>query len=1168
MYSLGLIRSVASSDGRTVNYTYDANDRLIDVGSYDGTTTQYGYDTSGDPAAADALTTIQYPDGTHQFFSYDAEGRLAGSWRDGNVDSYTYSYNLGQVTVTDFNGDAAQFFYNEQGLPVKTIDPLGNVAYGVYDGNGNLTSATGPTGLVETFSYDNNGNLTSVTNPLGQSDSFSYAGPGNLLASSTDAQGNTTSYYYDADGDLTLTQNPDGTVSSAAYDALGDPLTIINANGQVTSNTYNAVGQITGETLADGTSYTFTYDEYGNLIAATDAAGAITLSYDAGDRLIGVAYPNGQSLTYTYVNGQRTEMDEVDRAGNSIEAVNYNYTPTGQLAGLTDGNNHNAPIVTYVYNNLDQLETAVNGSGTGSGAGPYSCPYTSYKYDADGNLVQLVNYAGGATVNSSFDYTYNPLGQVSAMATVDGAWTYSYDAAGELVHAVFVPNQGSAIPGQDLTYVYNAAGDRMQTIVNSVVTNYTSNSVNETTSTSDGTSCIYDADGNLISKTDAFGTTAYTYDSLDRLTSVTSPTDSWIYEYDALGNLAATIHDGLINGQVVSTTATQNLVDPTGLGNVVAQYDGSGNLIANYTYGLGLVSQTTTSGANYYQFDSLGSTADLVSSAGTIENSYSYLPFGGLLNSTGSAANPFTFVGQFGVSSDGSGLLNMRARSYDPAIGQFTSTDPIGLAGGDMNVRRYAGNDPINFFDYSGCQGVVAAMNSYNQRSVAAQSGPFSTFQAQQRVYDSEPAAETDDAFQRQRDAEETIAERKQDFKDRQAAAIAKEKAAEQQAEADANAKKAAFDAAANAVGQAMAAYNIASAIMGIVNSVNSTDPNGLIGPAGYGPQAFVAPGTTLPYEIDFENASTATAPAQEVTISDPLDPGLDPSTFQLTEIAFGNVAITIPAGTHNYETTVPMTYNGETFNVEITAGIDFATDTVYATFVSVDPATGMPPDPLTGFLPPEDGTGRGMGKIDYTIQAKPGLATGTQIINVAQISFDKALSIATDQVDDEDPTQGIDPTKQAPITIDTGAFSTSSVTAPQTSSTSNFNVSWSGRRLEPNRGRRRIGRRDLRRLRLRQRRSVHPLAIGDRRRLDGLHHRRERPHLQLLLRGHGQRRQRAAGSRRGPGDDDRQLRLRHADRRRRQLLLGLDLWTGRDLHGDGDFRRGRGPDGIGAVLR
>lgn len=49
-------------------------------------------------------------------------------------------------------------------------------------------------------------------------------------------------------------------------------------------------------------------------------------------------------------------------------------------------------------------------------------------------------------------------------------------------------------------------------------------------------------------------------------------------------------------------------------------------------------------------------------------------------------------------SVDQSGLAYRRNRYYDPASGQFTQPDPIGLAGG-MNLYGYAGGDPINFSD-------------------------------------------------------------------------------------------------------------------------------------------------------------------------------------------------------------------------------------------------------------------------------------------------------------------------------------------------------------------------------------------------------------------------------------------------------------------------------------
>ena len=85
---------------------------------------------------------------------------------------------------------------------------------------------------------------------------------------------------------------------------------------------------------------------------------------------------------------------------------------------------------------------AVDGNGTANLAAPYTSPYTTYTYDADGNLLHLVNYASGTTVNSRFDYTYNALGQVATMATVDGTWT---DPTGGRVYRVGRNNSLDAV---------------------------------------------------------------------------------------------------------------------------------------------------------------------------------------------------------------------------------------------------------------------------------------------------------------------------------------------------------------------------------------------------------------------------------------------------------------------------------------------------------------------------------------------------------------------------------------------------------------------------------------------------------------------------------------------------------------------------------------------------
>ncbi|MFM6409129.1 MAG: hypothetical protein ACKPGT_32520, partial [Microcystis sp.] len=137
---------------------------------------------------------------------------------------------------------------------------------------------------------------------------------------------------------------------------------------------------------------------------------------------------------------------------------------------------------------------------------------------------------------------------------------------------------------------YDAAGNRIAVTDSGVATNYSTNNLNQYTSAG-GATFTYDTDGNLIRKQDGSQTWDYRYDSENRLVGVNSGSDAWIYEYDAIGNRIATIY----NGQ-----RTEYLVDPTGLGDVVGEYNGTGSLIASYAHGLGLVSRFDGSGASYY----------------------------------------------------------------------------------------------------------------------------------------------------------------------------------------------------------------------------------------------------------------------------------------------------------------------------------------------------------------------------------------------------------------------------------------------------------------------------------------------------------------------------------------------------------------------------------------
>jgi len=82
----GLIESVTDSAGRTAEYTYDAaNEHLVSVRWFDGRVTRYTYGGGGDAATAHALLSVRRPDDSVRHFTYDARGRLSGTYVNDHV---------------------------------------------------------------------------------------------------------------------------------------------------------------------------------------------------------------------------------------------------------------------------------------------------------------------------------------------------------------------------------------------------------------------------------------------------------------------------------------------------------------------------------------------------------------------------------------------------------------------------------------------------------------------------------------------------------------------------------------------------------------------------------------------------------------------------------------------------------------------------------------------------------------------------------------------------------------------------------------------------------------------------------------------------------------------------------------------------------------------------
>lgn len=214
------------------------------------------------------------------------------------------------------------------------------------------------------------------------------------------------------------------------------------------------------------------------------------------------------------------------------------------------------------------------------------------------------------------------------------------------------------------------------------------------------------------------------------------------------------------------------------------------------------------------------------------------------------------------------------------------------------------------------------------------------------------------------------------------------------------------------------------------------SDPNNIMGPLGVGGQRWVEGTQSLSYVVSFNNEPTATVPAQEVVVTQPLGANVNLSTLTLTAITVPNngADISVPIGTgafnpaagvDEFATNVDLRPK-QSLLVSVDAKLNPATQTLTWTFTSIDPATGMPPlNPLIGFLPPGAGA-----NVSFSVTPKAGLATGSQVAEQATIIFQGASPMST-------------PTWTNTIDNAPPASHVSALAA--TSTCPNFRVSWSG---------------------------------------------------------------------------------------------------------------------------
>ncbi len=195
----------------------------------------------------------------------------------------------------------------------------------------------------------------------------------------------------------------------------------------------------------------------------------------------------------------------------------------------------------------------------------------------------------------------------------------------------------------------------------------------------------------------------------------------------------------------------------------------------------------------------------------------------------------------------------------------------------------------------------------------------------------------------------------------------------------------------------------------------SSYDPNDIIGPEGYNPGKWVSINDILPYMIRFENAEDfATAPAQKVSITHPIDEHINLFSFKLGSFGFAGMSFNIPPGRSSFSTRLDLRDSLGIY-VDVLAGLDVTRRQAFWTFQTIDPATGLPPvDPFLGLLPVNDSiTHRGEGFVNFTLEPISTAQTRDTAFAIASIVFDINEAIETPQIynviDAYPPTSQID---------------------------------------------------------------------------------------------------------------------------------------------------------------